>query len=217
MNSGENAHDTAGTGDPPLQWWARGLLFENCNCQILCPAHLSFKQNCTFERCLGYWAIRFEEGAYGEVPLGGLMALILWDSPQRMFDGGWTEGMYLDDKADARQRRALEAIFRGAAGGPWAILAKFVATWLETRTVTFDFVDEGRRKSLSVPGLFETKIETLRGPSPDADPALVNLYNTIHGATHVLARGSSRCSDRGFSLSTDGTHALYSHFSWEGP
>ena len=73
MNSGENAHDTGGTPPP---WWAEGLLFENCNCQIICPAHLSFKQNCTFERCLGYWAIRFEEGTYGEVPLGGLMALL---------------------------------------------------------------------------------------------------------------------------------------------
>jgi hypothetical protein len=117
----------------------------------------------------------------------------------------------------ARQRDALEAIFRGNAGGPWAILARFVGTWLETQTVPLRFVDEGRNKSLTIEGLFETKIETLRGPSPDADPALVNLYNTIHGPTHVLAKGSSRCSDQGFSLATEGTHALYSHFSWEGP
>ena len=203
--------------DKPQKWWAKGLLFENCNCQMICPAHLSFKQSCTLERCIGYWAIRFEEGAYGDVPLGGLMAVILWDSPQRMYDGGWTERLYLDENADTLQREALEAIFRGNAGGPWAVLAKFVGTWLDTQTVAFKFEDEGRKKSLTVEGLFETRIETLRGPDPDADPVLKNLYNTIHGSTHVLARGSSRCTDRGFSLGTEGTHALYSHFSWAGP
>ncbi|NJD91418.1 MAG: DUF1326 domain-containing protein [Geobacter sp.] len=205
------------TNDTPMIWSGQGLLFENCNCQIICPAHLSFKQNCTLERCLGYWAIRFEDGFYGDTPLAGQMALILWDSPQRMFDGGWTEKICLSVDADAAQREALETIFTGRAGGPWAILAKFVATWLETETVVFNFEDDGRTKNLSVDGLFTTKIETLRGPTPDADPALVNLYNTIHGPTHVLARGSSRCNDSSFSLATAGTHALYSQFSWQGP
>lgn len=203
--------------DKQQKWWGKGLLFENCNCQLICPAHLSFKQSCTHERCIGYWAIRFEEGVYGDVPLHGLMAVLFWDSPQRMYDGGWSERIYLDENADAFQREALEAIFKGSAGGPWAILAKFVGTWLETQSVAFKFVDEGRKKNLTVEGLFETKIETLRGPDPDADPVLVNLFNTIHGATHILARGSSRCSDPGFTLDTEGTHALYSRFSWNGP
>ncbi|MBI5483196.1 MAG: DUF1326 domain-containing protein [Deltaproteobacteria bacterium] len=199
------------------KWWGKGLLFENCNCQMICPAHLSFKQSCTLERCLGYWGIRFDEGAYDDVRLDGLMVLILWDSPQRMYDGNWTEGIYLDEKADAAQRQALETIFRGSAGGPWAILSKFVGTWLDTQVVAFRFTDEGRKKQLSVDGLFETKIETLRGPTPEADPTLTNLYNTIHGPVHVLAKGSSRCSAAPFALATDSTHSLYSTFSWEGP
>lgn len=198
-------------------WWAKGLLFENCNCQLICPAHLSFKQSCTHERCTGYWAVRFEDGVFGDVPLNGRMALILYDTPQRMYDGGWTERIYLDEHADASQRAAIETILKGTAGGPWAILAKFVTTWLETQTVAFQFEDEGRKKSLSVDGLIDTRIETLRGPDPDSDPVLHNLYNTIHGPTHVLARGSSRCSDRGVPFATDGTHALYSRFSWQGP
>ena len=203
--------------DTPPKWWGKGLLFENCNCQLICPAHLSFKQSCTHERCVGYWAVRFETGTFGTVPLDGLMAVILWDSPQRMFDGGWTERLTLDERADPAQRSALEAIFRGEAGGPWAILAKFVGTWLETECAPCHFVDEGRHKSLTVPGLLETRLETLRGPEPGSAPRLENLYNTIHGPTHTLARGSSRCGEGGFSLLTEGTHALYSDFSWQGP
>ena len=199
------------------QWSAKGLLFENCNCQLICPAHVSFKQNCTNERCTGYWAIRFNEGTYGDIPLVGLCVVILYDAPQKMYEGGWTEALYLDESADACQREALETILKGKAGGPWEILARFVGTWLETRTVSINFKDDGRNKSLTVNGLLEARIEVLRGSNPDAPATLGNLYNAIHGPTHTLARGFSRCIDRGFSFATEGTHALYSNFSWEGP
>jgi hypothetical protein len=199
------------------KWYAKGLLFENCNCQLICPAHVSFKQNCTHERCTGYWAIRFNEGAYGDIPLDGLCVVILYDTPQRMYEGDWTEALYLDESADAWQKESLETILKGRAGGPWTILARFVGTWLETRTVAFNFKDEGRIKSLTVNGLFETRIEALRGSNPNDQATLENLYNTIHGPTHTLARGFSRCIDQGYSLSTEGTHAIYSNFSWNGP
>ena len=51
-------------GDAPA-WRAEGLLFENCNCALLCRAHLSYKNLCDFERCLFHWGIRFEDGTYG--------------------------------------------------------------------------------------------------------------------------------------------------------
>lgn len=197
------------------QWQAKGLLFENCNCQLICPAHISFKQNCTNERCTGYWAVRFDEGEYEGIPLSGLCALILFETPQRMYEGGWTEALYLDKSADPRQLEALETIIKGKAGGPWEILARFVGTWLETQTVDFDFKDEGARKRLKVSGLFETEIEALRGANPGTSATLENLHNVIHGPTHTLARGVSRCSDQGFNISTDGSHALFSNFSWK--
>lgn len=198
-------------------WWAKGLLFENCSCQLVCPAHVSFKQSCTHERCVGYWAIRFEEGVYGEVPLAGVMAAVFYDTPQRMYDGGWSEMLYLDARATPEQRAAVEAILNGTAGGPWAVLARFVSDWRDSRTVEFDFDDQGRKKSLSVAGLFETTIEAIKGPDPGRPAVLQNLYNTIHGFTHVLARGATKCSEKSFPISIGGTHALYSDFSWKGP
>ena len=47
-------------------WWARGLIFENCSCTLVCPGHMHFSQNCTHERCKGYWALRVDEGAFGD-------------------------------------------------------------------------------------------------------------------------------------------------------
>ena len=101
----------------PEQWWAKGLLFENCNCQLLCPGHISLNNRCTYERCIGYWAIHIEDGSFGRIPLKGLTAVILNEGPQRMIEGGFTQAIYIDDMADNPQRTALDQIFRGQAGG----------------------------------------------------------------------------------------------------
>jgi predicted metal-binding membrane protein len=127
------------------QWNAEGLLFENCSCQVVCPGHFSFKQLCTYERCLGHWAIHFDKGHYGEVALKDLNVVIVFDAPQRMYDGGWTEVFYIDERADLAQREAIEAILSGQAGGPWQTLSRFVSTRLDARFVPIEFEDEGRR------------------------------------------------------------------------
>jgi hypothetical protein len=199
------------------RWWARGLLFENCNCQLLCPAHLSFKQRCQHERCVGHWAIHIDQGRYGMLSLDGLNAFIASDSPQLMISGGWTQAIYLDERADEAQRRALEQIFTGRAGGTWAVLARFVSNRLETRAVSIRFEDEGRRKAMWIDGCLETAVEALKGADPAQEAVLANVFNQIHASTQVLALGTTRYADRGFALTTSGTHALYSRFSWAGP
>ena len=124
-----------------VHWHARGLLFENCNCQLVCPGHMHFDQLCTHERCIGYWAIRIDEGRFGEVSLDGLKAVVAFDSPPHMISGDWTEVLIIDEAASPAQREALETILRGQAAGPWAVLARFVGRWLDTGTA-----DRGRRR-----------------------------------------------------------------------
>ena len=71
-----------------ISWWAKGLVFENCNCQLVCPGHIHFDQVCTHERCKGYWAIAFEDGEVGTTRLAGRRVVIAYDTPQRMIAGG---------------------------------------------------------------------------------------------------------------------------------
>jgi hypothetical protein len=198
------------------RWWAEGLLFENCTCQVICPAHVSFRQNCTHERCVGHWTIHFADGAYGKTPLSGLNVVIVFDSPQQMFSGDWVQAMYVDAAADAGQRGAIETIFTGEAGGPWAVLARFVGRRLETRYVPIHVEDEGRVKRVRVEGILASTIEALKGKDRDREVLLENMFNQIHAPTQVLAHGESRLSDQGILLSTEGSHALYSRFSWKG-
>ena len=85
-------------------WHARGLLFENCNCQLVCPGHMHFDQLCTHECCLGYWGVRIESGYWGDLPLDGMRAILVYDSPQHMISGGWTEFLLIDEGADLKMK-----------------------------------------------------------------------------------------------------------------
>ena len=102
-------------------WWAEGLLFENCNCTAVCPGHIHFSQKCTHEVCHGFWAIRFEggrasaggagragvEGRAGDVDLAGVDVVVVYETPQVMVDGGWKQVIIVSDRATGAQRRAV--------------------------------------------------------------------------------------------------------------
>jgi len=196
-------------------WRATGLLFENCNCQLLCPAHVSFKQACTHERCQGHWAMHIEEGHFGEVDLADTSVVVVYDTPQLLFEGGWTEACYIDERAAEPQRAALDDIVSGRVGGPWAILGRFVETRLETRFVPMRFEDDGGEIRLSVPDMLESTITAIRGADGKSEARLENLHNVIHGPTHILARGDTRCTDRVFDFENVRSHGLYSRFTWQ--
>src|SRR5262245_50227927 len=136
----------------PSSWFARGLLFENCSCALVCPGHMHFSQNCTYERCKGYWALRFDDGQFGDVPLAGLRAVVVFDTPQRMIDGRWVQRLLIDEESPADARWALESLINGVAGGPWAKLATFVGERLPTEFRPIVMLDDGPTKRLSIAG-----------------------------------------------------------------
>jgi hypothetical protein len=175
---------------------------------------MHFSNACTHERCVGYWAVRIDEGVYGDVPLDGLKAFIAFDSPQHMIEGGWTEVVIIDEAASAEQRAALEAILTGRAGGSWALLAKFVARWLETRFLPIEFTDHDATKSARIPGVVEASISQIRGRDRSQPVTFENIFNQIHGSTQVLALGETRYDDGVIAINTVKTHGLHSRFEW---
>jgi hypothetical protein len=197
-----------------MNWWAKGLLFENCSCQLVCPGHLHFSQLCTHERCLGYWAIRVDEGQFGQVALAGLKALIAFDSPQHMISGNWTEVVIIDEAASPEQRDAMERLLTGCVGGPWEVLAKFVGRRLETRYLPIEFAEEAGTKTGRIPGVLETAITQIRGRDRSQPVRFENMFNQIHAPEQVLATGNTTYDDGVIRIHTAKTHALHSNFEW---
>ena len=196
------------------KWWAKGLIFENCSCQLVCPGHMHFDQLCTHERCLGYWAIRIEAGEFGAVSLAGLRAVIAFDAPQHMISGDWTEVLLIDQEASAEQRAALETILTGRAGGPWEKLAGFVGKWLETRYPAIEFTEDEVSKSVTIPEMLKSVVTQIRGRDRSKPVLFENIFNQIHAATQVLATGSTGYDDGVIRMKTSKTHGLFSNFEW---
>jgi hypothetical protein len=147
--------------------------------------------------------------------LDGLDAVVFWDSPRHMIAGGWTVMSLVSDQTDEAQRDAFEKIVSGQSGGPWEVLGRFVAKRLPTRYVPLRFEDGGRRKRMHVEGLFDMVVEAIRGRDKTREVLLENIFNQIHAPTQVLALGQTHLSDPDFRSEMEGTHALYSRFSWE--
>jgi hypothetical protein len=196
-------------------WFARGLIFENCACTLVCPGHMHFSQLCTHERCKGFWAFRFDEGAFDGVPLAGLKAVIMYDTPQRMIDGGWTQALVIDESASPDQRRALERLLTGQAGGPWQKLASFVTTQLPAEFRRIDLVDEGPTKRVSIGDRLKGFVTQIRGRDRSKPVVFENCFNQIHAPTQVLAQGDTDYDDGVIVVHNTGTHGLWSTFEWK--
>ena len=197
-----------------VDWWAKGLLFESCNCTLVCPGHVHFSQKCTHDRCRGYWAARFDAGEFGHVQLAGTSVVVLFDSPQRMIDGGWIEVIVIGENATPEQRVALHSIFRGSAGGPWEVLDRFVGERLETLYLPIEITDEGKTKKLVIPDMLHASVEALRGRDRGTPVTFENIFNQIHPPSHALALGATQSDGLGVSLATEDSHGLYSTFHW---
>lgn len=199
------------------EWWAEGLLFENCNCTAVCPGHIHFSQRCTQEVCHGFWAIRFEGGRVGGTDLAGVGAVVVYEAPQVMVDGGWRQRIIVSDRADRGQRRAVEEIVAGVHGGPWEVLARFVSDPLPTRSARLRIDDAPGRKAVTVAGFLESVVEAIRGRNREEPVTFANIYNKVHDSTQVIARGSARYDDGEIVIDNEGTHGLWSRFRWTGP
>ncbi len=175
---------------------------------------MHFSQLCTHERCIGYWAVRFDDGRFGDVPLAGVRAIVAYDCPRHMIDGNWIEGLVIDQSASPEQREAVGSILSGRAGGPWAVLSRFVGRWLETRFLPIEMTDDGATKTAKIPGLLESSVIPIRGRDRTQPVLFQNIFNQIHAPTQVVAAGTTEYDDGVIRVSTDKTHGLYSRFDW---
>ena len=110
------------TDQQRASWRISGELEEACSCDAACPCWWDSKP--TKMTCGGGQTLFIEKGNYGNVPLNGLAISLIGQSPagKTMMEsfGNWNFAyLYVDEKANAEQRKALEQIAM-AVGGPAA-------------------------------------------------------------------------------------------------
>jgi hypothetical protein len=207
----------------PPTWRLAGEYLENCNCAVLCPCIVGPRNERggalarpTEGHCDVPVVFEIGEGGFGAVRLDGLGAAIVIRTPEAMAAGNWTVGLYLDERADAAQREALETIFGGRAGGPPGFLASLVTTRLPTRVVPIRFEKDGRRRRAAIPGVLEVEIEGLPGADGAGEVWLDNVRHFAARRLAVARATRSAYRDHDFDWDHTGRNGHYAPFTWQG-
>ena len=149
------------------RWQLTGDFFENCNCEVLCPCLISsgpfLSGRPTNRFCEVTAAFHVDQGRYDNVALDGLNVVTILRSPGPIADGNLSMAVYLDERADERQREALQMIFAGAAGGPMGGMAPLISSVLGTKTMPITFRKEGKRRAVEIPGVMQMAVHSAPG------------------------------------------------------
>ena len=143
-------------------WRMKGEWLKNCNCLAHCPCD-TIGTPAPNDFCEGLVGMNITEGHFGDVDLGGLKFVGVVHFPKAMHDGNGDVELYIDERADERQRAALEQILTGQAGGPlFEILVAVAPNAKGIHYVPIEWAfDKERRTARLAAG---DKVETVTGP-----------------------------------------------------
>lgn len=206
------------------QWRLNGDWFDVCKCNIPCPCE--FAQAPTFGDCDGILAWHVREGRYGDVALDGLNVLALGAFTGNIWKGAKvTMGIFIDSRADASQRAALQAIFGGQAGGWPGEFAKTLGELrgIEFAPIEFDVAGDLATWRAAIPGKVQAQAEALTGPTtaPGHRVQLANPPGSEVGPIDGVATWGTAVVDRadvlGFKWNRSGQSSKHIPFVWRGP
>jgi hypothetical protein len=202
-----------------ISWRMRGEVMEACSCATTCPCN--FGSDPIPLPCDAIIGWRIQEGHHGDIRLDGLNVVLYLRIPGNAFQGGWTLGVYLDQRANQRQAEALTSIFSGQAGGWPAVLGSLIANPLVPKQVPIQFETVDGEHRITVPGLLEVGTERVPNPfpgQPPLDPKVSDLAVPFYtGAARVRRSTMLKLTDPDLSFQHSGRSSLIGQFDHSGP
>lgn len=200
------------------KWTINGELTLSCNCTVFCPCVLSLGKHPPTEGYCQTWAgIRIDEGAFGDVDLGGINVALVMEIPGLMSRGNWTAGLFVDDRADIQAVRALTRIFTGRAGGSTGLLSILVGRFLGVQQAPVSYTVEDKTRIVKVPKIIDGAITPVSGSNGGGDVVISNSQYWI--APDITVCQADRSRMRGFGRNWDfaGRSAELCRIEWRGP
>jgi hypothetical protein len=201
-----------------MSWHVSGSYFESCNCEPICPCRRIDGVpggRSTFGECLGVLSWVIEHGHADAVSLDGLAVALATRYHDDEPGSPWSFVVYLDERADAQQRAALEAIYTGALGGdalthfPWAWKD---AKCLAVRPVEIEVSHEPRRQWLRVRDHVSVRIRD-RYTGPETVTCVIPGHER---SGEELVAQELRVSDEALHFEYDGNCGYAATFDYSG-
>ena len=204
-----------------ISWKLSGQYFETCNCDFLCPcpeSHLRARP--TRGECIAAMAYKIEEGNFDGVSLDGLAFVVVLRTPGPMFEGNWTLGVIVDEKADSTQREALATIASGKVGGAPANIAMATGDFKGVEYLPIAFEASGMDHSVRIGDTLDQAVSGVPGGARPDEP--IYLDNLGHPANSRLALAkATRSHIHAFGIDWDDdsglTNGHFAPFAWQGP
>ena len=197
----------------------RGDAFEACSCNITCPCNFGGDPTQGFCEAIVAW--RIQEGNYGNTRLDGLNLVLYVRMPGNIFQGNWTAGVYLDQRATQEQVQALGTILSGQAGGMFAVLSGLIGNQLAPKQVPINFETVNGEPRVTVPGLLEVGTERIPNPLPGQPPLDTKVSNIAvplyAGPVNVRRSSVLKLTDPNLSFEYSGRSSLSGQFDYRGP
>lgn len=201
-----------------INWEMEGLEFNNCNCSWGCPCQ--FNGLPTQGNCRAFCFIQVDTGHFGDVPLDGLRWGMLAAWPGAIHFGKGRFQTVIDEKANPKQRAALETISHGGETEPGSLIWQvFSATITEYLPTVFKPIDlsidyNARTAQVKIGGLIEGKAESIRNPvTGAAHQVRVTMPTGFEFTESEVVSGKSKATGP-IELDLDGSHAHLARVHW---
>ena len=156
----------------PNHWKLEGRYFESCTCDLVCPCIFLKPPTHTFCKAIVGWQI--EKGYMDDLDLSGFNVGLWLYAPGLMTEGGWQVTLYIDDRADAKQKEALQKIWGGQVGGHPAVIASLVGEIKGVHSAKVDITYTDKEKTMKISDYGEVKVNALEGA--EGKPVLVENH-----------------------------------------
>ncbi len=205
-----------------MSWNLKGEMIESCSCNMLCPCWFGPKELMVMDQgwCASPLLFRIQAGNADGIALDGCTVVAGLDFPgPTLYDGNGTGRVYIDEVATAEQRQALEAIFQGKRGGPMAILANLLTTWLSSQYPKIEIQEEGDKVMATVGHFGRVKSELLRseaGQPLTIQHAGFTVALQFQNETGQLAPSGSQWFDPELPRPYETRSGVRGAFHWQG-
>ena len=200
------------------EWSMEGVELGNCNCSWGCPCQ--FNGAPTNGNCRALCFVQVDKGHFGDIRLDGLRWGILGAWPAAIHLGNGTFMTVIDERADSKQRKAIEAISHGHETEPgsliWQVFSTTVTKFLPTLYKPIDLkIDYAARTArVKVDGLLEAQAESIRNPVTGAPHQVkVTMPTGFEFNESEVVSGKAKATGP-IELHFDGSHAHLARIHW---
>ena len=151
----------------PDSWTLSGKVLITCNCDWGCPCN--FNARPTHGHCQGGWTWRVDHGSSGTVTLDGLCFSVFAKWPGAIHEGNGEALLLIDERADPRQRAAIEELLAGKIGGPWGVLGWTWPKMYGPHSTAYDLVLDGVNSRMKGGDFVEVACGPIRNPVTGAE------------------------------------------------